>query len=483
MSLKADVQELIVAFDTRATTPPAWLAASGKFERIAGAVLRSTQKYTPPGSPGQAVNVEYALWHPTRHHQSGFTRTFSLGGNDAAGVVWDGGRVGSQYLTFLRPKPWLDKSKMLTLDAVHVEVCEKAGDTQQAILQAAQAGKSQVLAGWIAQLEERDRPSYAQALADGALDLVLDPAKPCTPTTDAPANPKTYKVCFEKADDIGSVKKPLTSWLLRSRATIDPSASTITVRARGTLVMNFGGHPVTLVVIYDQGAIGRKSVLIDVFDRRIDSYVAPDDVFVPAEDRSGAVVAIGDASASDGCSGAVAIANDAPADLRFPRGVSTVAWSFDDYHGNVAQHAQKVVVVDGAYFPPPIATGYVLTTVSSDGFPEVAYLYGTQGQGRQVQADEHVLVRSPSGRVLAADQAGRLVALADAQQRRVVRGDGRTFGDAPTQGFVVLRAGAAPLGETGRWTLSYVLTVPGGSPQQPEDVLARHDAKVELRGR
>jgi hypothetical protein len=242
--------------------------------------------------------------------------------------------------------------------------------------------------------------------------------------------------------------------------------------------MNFGGHPVTLVVTDDQGAIDSKTVLIDVFDAKIDSHHVPADLFALRQDRSGAVVDIGTATASDGCSGAVAISNDAPPGLRFPPGASTVAWTFDDHHGNVARQEQKVFVVGSAYYPPPIASSYVLQPAISEDSPEIVYVYGTQDQGKRIRADEHVLVRTPSGLVFAVDGTGRLV---NPRQEHVARGTGRSFGGAPTQASVAFRAFAGPLDEEGRYELSYVLTVPDGSPEEPADVLARDDVALDLR--
>lgn len=110
----------------------------------------------------------------------------------------------------------------------------------------------------------------------------------------------------------------------------------------------FGVHSITLVVQDKDGLVASNTFDLEVGDTTAPSLSIPPDVTTPFyPPGTGSVyVPIGEASASDGCSvkADTLVSNDAPANLLFPPGVTTVTWTADDGRGNLTSAKQKVTV-------------------------------------------------------------------------------------------------------------------------------------------
>jgi hypothetical protein len=116
--------------------------------------------------------------------------------------------------------------------------------------------------------------------------------------------------------------------------------------------LGYGVHRFTLVLRDDHGIVATNTADLTVQDTLPPLLDIPPDVVrvVPAgrprpETHVLVPIDLGKASASDSGNPHVAITNDAPDDLMFPRGTTNVAWTADDGHGNMTQKVQHVSVI------------------------------------------------------------------------------------------------------------------------------------------
>jgi len=109
-----------------------------------------------------------------------------------------------------------------------------------------------------------------------------------------------------------------------------------------------GAHQFTLVVNDPLGAAATDDFTVTVYDLTAPFFTSvPPDAIALSLDGNPVCVSIGQAQASDGCAlGELFMSHDAPADLLFPPGVTTVTWTAMDPSGNKAQATQKVFVFD-----------------------------------------------------------------------------------------------------------------------------------------
>ena len=112
--------------------------------------------------------------------------------------------------------------------------------------------------------------------------------------------------------------------------------------------LSFGVHSITLLVRDNDGVVDTDSFDVDVYDQTPPSLTIPPDAYrmVIPPDQTPALVSLGQASASDGCSSQVLVTNDGPSDSRFAAGVTPVTWTADDGRGNLKSLVQKVFVFE-----------------------------------------------------------------------------------------------------------------------------------------
>ncbi|MCB1045442.1 MAG: hypothetical protein KDC35_21040 [Acidobacteria bacterium] len=115
-----------------------------------------------------------------------------------------------------------------------------------------------------------------------------------------------------------------------------------------TRVFRTGTHSLMVQLTDSRGAISQKSFLLDVVDTAIDQVMPPPMVIQPFEGQ-----AIEDVPpvAHDLCSDLVGITRVGPE--LFPRGLSWITWTLDDYNGNVQILDQAILLVDPDIYPPP----------------------------------------------------------------------------------------------------------------------------------
>lgn len=107
----------------------------------------------------------------------------------------------------------------------------------------------------------------------------------------------------------------------------------------------YGVHKFTLIVGDKDGLVDMDTFEVTVGDTTPPYLTIPPDITTPIypPGTKSVQVDIGQATASDACSQPT-IANDAPENLLFPPGVTTVTWQADDDRGNITTAVQKVNV-------------------------------------------------------------------------------------------------------------------------------------------
>ncbi len=216
------VDRIWIAFDQRASHAPDWLPMD--FKKVGPPlVLQSSESYFGSGSP---AHVKYQIWAPkvgfADYIENG-TRT--LGGNNAPGVVWDGGKVGSQYLVIIRMRPQPDTStKLNQIGTTSFEVGTTSPNQPIPPLWF-ESAKTEAMAKWLAQPQNT---KYQQAYEDGLVGIEASTSS-----------------CSEIKATVSSTSKPLLAphdgpdpellgtWVEASQGTIDPSSSTVTVTVSG----------------------------------------------------------------------------------------------------------------------------------------------------------------------------------------------------------------------------------------------------------
>lgn len=239
--------------------------------------------------------------------------------------------------------------------------------------------------------------------------------------------------------------------------------------------MNFGGHRITLSVEDDRSVVTSVTFDVEVVDPGIDRFEPPADVYAVVK-GPGAPVSIGQATASDDCSGHVKIRNNAPGMMLFPAGFTPVDWIFDDYRGNVAIRRQNVFVLPPAWFPPPVATGHAAFQAASATDPSrsLVYTYGIKGQGKAMETDEYILLETPGGGVYSLDERNRF-------RRRgeiAPHGPTFTFGASDTSAVLVVDRWDQRFPENGTYVFRHILVRPKGDPRNGAQVIAHHQLEV-----
>jgi uncharacterized repeat protein (TIGR01451 family) len=121
-----------------------------------------------------------------------------------------------------------------------------------------------------------------------------------------------------------------------------------------------GPHTITLTVTDPSGESSQDTVAVNVVDTTAPAVTPPANVVVmtgPGASSCGTVVsdaALGTASASDGCEGALAVSRTGvPAGNFFPVGTTNVTYTATDAAGNTGTATQTVTVIDNT---PPVIT-------------------------------------------------------------------------------------------------------------------------------
>ncbi|HWS90419.1 MAG TPA: Ig-like domain-containing protein [Pyrinomonadaceae bacterium] len=124
--------------------------------------------------------------------------------------------------------------------------------------------------------------------------------------------------------------------------------------------LSFGPHVITLKVTDPSGDFGEDTVNVTIQDTLAPSITPPPNVTVytgPGSTSCGAFVSdetLGNATATDGCSGTVTITRSGvPAGNNFPVGTTVVTYTADDGHGHTKDAFQSVTVIDNT---PPTVT-------------------------------------------------------------------------------------------------------------------------------
>ncbi len=107
-----------------------------------------------------------------------------------------------------------------------------------------------------------------------------------------------------------------------------------------------GVHDMTLVVRDSQGVADTDTLQVIVGDIKPPTISAPHDVYflITPPDSAPIKLDIGKAGALDTCLGNPFVTNDAPKDLLFPVGTTTVTWVASDGGGNTAKDTQNIIV-------------------------------------------------------------------------------------------------------------------------------------------
>ncbi len=159
--------------------------------------------------------------------------------------------------------------------------------------------------------------------------VILDSAGSFDIYDTLPSNPANY----EWYEDFGLVTEKL--WGKGSKYTLAPYS------------LGFGVHTFTLLVKDKNGIVDTDTFTIEVADTLPPELTIPNDIIVyqSATEKGPVKLTIGQAWAYDTCAEKVMISNDAPADLVFPPGDTTVTWTADDGRGNITSKAQKVLLI------------------------------------------------------------------------------------------------------------------------------------------
>jgi hypothetical protein len=138
-----------------------------------------------------------------------------------------------------------------------------------------------------------------------------------------------------------------------NNGSFDPDGDAITLTVSPAGPYPVGITPVTLTVTDAKGATASCQTLITVIDstKPILSVPAGITVAAPVGQCATGSIALGSATATDNCSAAVLITNNAPA--LFPVGTTIVTWTAIDGAGNIATGTQTVLVTSAT---PPVLT-------------------------------------------------------------------------------------------------------------------------------
>ena len=112
--------------------------------------------------------------------------------------------------------------------------------------------------------------------------------------------------------------------------------------------LGLGVHTITLLVKDKNGIVDTDTFNVEVRDTIPPELTIPHDIvrfFHPNKEKEPFKVNIGKASAYDTCSEKVMVSNDAPTDMLFPAGATTVTWKAADGGGNVTTKVQKVYII------------------------------------------------------------------------------------------------------------------------------------------
>jgi hypothetical protein len=109
--------------------------------------------------------------------------------------------------------------------------------------------------------------------------------------------------------------------------------------------LDFGVHDFILIVRDGTGVADTSNVKLRVFDSKPPTLILPPDVYAISLDKKPMQLKIGQASATDICSGGqVLVSNNAPANLTFPPGKTEIIWEADDGRGNLTKAAQNIYI-------------------------------------------------------------------------------------------------------------------------------------------
>jgi len=214
------IEGLYVAFDTRAARPPDWLAISNNYDNQVFGITSTEPDFTKPKSWGKVPNVQYKVW---KYKKPG--SVVKLGGNNATGVHWQTGEIGSQYLVFVKSKPEVDHTKYDKIDTMKIEVCSIDNTN---VYKVAQNKNRELLTEW---LERPENTIYKQANNEDRIGIEFQ-AGDCKPVQDTTITPPNHKICG-KVDKFGNTTSFLNAWPVRSTAFIDNSQSKATVQRVG----------------------------------------------------------------------------------------------------------------------------------------------------------------------------------------------------------------------------------------------------------
>jgi len=144
-----------------------------------------------------------------------------------------------------------------------------------------------------------------------------------------PTNPANY----EWYEDYGLVTEKL--WGKGEKYTI------------GQYKLGFGVHSITLAVKDKNGVVDTDTIKVTVRDTIPPNLTVPSDIiwFLSKPDIGPQKVDIGQAVASDTCSDNIMISNNAPKNLIFQPGKTSVTWEADDGRGKIATGDQKVTLI------------------------------------------------------------------------------------------------------------------------------------------
>ena len=129
---------------------------------------------------------------------------------------------------------------------------------------------------------------------------------------------------------------------------------------------NVGANKVTLTVTDVNGNVSTATAVVTVQDKIAPALIVPGNI-VKLNDAGvcGAVVNIGQATATDNCSVA-SITSNAPS--FFPVGTTTVTWTAVDASGNTTTGTQTVVITNNV----PVISGLTVTPLIKFGTPVIA---------------------------------------------------------------------------------------------------------------
>ncbi len=241
-----------------------------------------------------------------------------------------------------------------------------------------------------------------------------------------------------------------------------------------TTPMIFGVHDVTLKVQDSDMVWNSLDFEVGVVDSQIDSVSAPSDIWrLIAPGSGGDHVEVGGGSGSDICSGQVRVTNDADPSGWYPTGLTVVNWRFDDFHGNIVDHPQKIFLVEPQFYPPPVSTALVL--LDHIDFGQVQEIsHETQSQGLAVQVDEFITIYGPH-EFVASIAWGEVI-----PDEIVANQTDVTFGIESSVETVYEGVISDSLPEPGVYTVVTSLVVPGGHPNEASGVVAVDWASFSL---